>query len=593
VRSRHERVVRFCQAFLLISCFLACWCCPTLSSALEVSWSRNSEGNIAGYKLYYGVVSGNYQASKVVGNANVADISGLLPGQRYYFAVTAYDFLGRESQFSNEITTEISGNPEDYDEGLDLIDSDGDGVSDGQELVDGTNPNDKGSAVSVLGTKVCSEWNGFLDGMWNILELVNLGSRELAVQSTIYNLAGQTVSSRNVRVGVGRQVDVLVHEDSGRENNSYGLICLTHDGFAGDLDGRMVYYKGIAQPQTEEFQFAFALPFSNGKKGVQYATFNTYQPSLAAVDSRNIIANWIQITNLGSQRTDGELVFYDFTGTQLSRQRLVIDARQRIDIAGHQIGANKVGLVEWKPSVDTVPFQFRNVRYFYDNPYGVNSFDTAFQLEGSYGSGEELVVQLDRASETSVLEISNVLSQSVSALVKIYSQSGSQLWSLNVDLPAKSSRHIIVDEILPAGTKASATIKANQASSVIAVAMQYGRKSNGGLSYLYGLQAAPAIGYVKRGSYNTFLNQENNLVLTNASNTVDTVFISLSRPDNNVSGVSMWSIPAYGQVIVRLNDYDSANNYGVVTIQSSGANRTNATILRKRFSEYLIPTTAR
>jgi hypothetical protein len=61
-----------------------------------------------GYRLHYGLSSGNYHVILDVGNALSAALDGLEGGQTYYFAVTAYDIEGFESDFSNEVSTTIA-----------------------------------------------------------------------------------------------------------------------------------------------------------------------------------------------------------------------------------------------------------------------------------------------------------------------------------------------------------------------------------------------------------------------------------------------------------------------------------------------------
>ncbi len=68
--------------------------------------TTNADGtpltDLAGYKVYYGTESGNYSQSIDVGNVTTYTVSGLTNGQTYYFAVTAYDTSGNESDYSNE-----------------------------------------------------------------------------------------------------------------------------------------------------------------------------------------------------------------------------------------------------------------------------------------------------------------------------------------------------------------------------------------------------------------------------------------------------------------------------------------------------------
>jgi chitinase len=76
-----------------------------LCATVTLTWDANSEPDLAGYKVYYGTSSRNYPNVKDVGDKNTATISNLTDGQSYYFAVTAYDIGGLESDYSNEVTS--------------------------------------------------------------------------------------------------------------------------------------------------------------------------------------------------------------------------------------------------------------------------------------------------------------------------------------------------------------------------------------------------------------------------------------------------------------------------------------------------------
>ena len=71
--------------------------------------TTNADGtpvtNLAGYKIYYGTVSGFYTAALSIGNMTNYTIA--LASGTYYFAVTAIDTFGLESGFSNEVSKTI------------------------------------------------------------------------------------------------------------------------------------------------------------------------------------------------------------------------------------------------------------------------------------------------------------------------------------------------------------------------------------------------------------------------------------------------------------------------------------------------------
>lgn len=75
-----------------------------------LAWNPSISTNVVGYKIYYGVASGVYNATNpVTGSTNVT-VTGLIHGTTYYFAATAVDALGDESPFSNETVYSVPTN---------------------------------------------------------------------------------------------------------------------------------------------------------------------------------------------------------------------------------------------------------------------------------------------------------------------------------------------------------------------------------------------------------------------------------------------------------------------------------------------------
>ena len=77
---------------------------------MTLTWTANREPDLAGYKVYIGTASGTYDApgsAFVTGKVTSYTVSNLPKGQTYFFAITAYDSAGNESQFSAEVSKSL------------------------------------------------------------------------------------------------------------------------------------------------------------------------------------------------------------------------------------------------------------------------------------------------------------------------------------------------------------------------------------------------------------------------------------------------------------------------------------------------------
>ena len=102
----------FRLACSLIAIVLLLLAPSTLQAATATAtWNANPEPDIAGYKLSYGTQSGTYTTVLDVGNVTSRLVQPLTAGQRYYFAVQAYNTSGALSPYSAEIVYDVPAPP--------------------------------------------------------------------------------------------------------------------------------------------------------------------------------------------------------------------------------------------------------------------------------------------------------------------------------------------------------------------------------------------------------------------------------------------------------------------------------------------------
>jgi fibronectin type 3 domain-containing protein len=97
--------------FLTVLCLLLyAFFSPAVVRAAQVTlaWDANTGPDIAGYHIHYGLASRNYDRVLDAGNNTTCVVTGLDQGETYYFAATALNTEGMESDFSNEVSTTLS-----------------------------------------------------------------------------------------------------------------------------------------------------------------------------------------------------------------------------------------------------------------------------------------------------------------------------------------------------------------------------------------------------------------------------------------------------------------------------------------------------
>jgi hypothetical protein len=73
------------------------------AALLKISWNKNTESNLEGYNVHIGTTPGNYDSRLNVGLNNEVYMSGLEENVDLYIAISAYNQIGIEGPFSEEV----------------------------------------------------------------------------------------------------------------------------------------------------------------------------------------------------------------------------------------------------------------------------------------------------------------------------------------------------------------------------------------------------------------------------------------------------------------------------------------------------------
>jgi hypothetical protein len=92
----------YCLTFMVIG--LYCVAVPeSLAATAVVTWDRSPSSDVAGYVVYYGAQSRQYEYEEDCGDVTECELFSLDDQTTYYIAVRAYDWSGQMSDYSDEV----------------------------------------------------------------------------------------------------------------------------------------------------------------------------------------------------------------------------------------------------------------------------------------------------------------------------------------------------------------------------------------------------------------------------------------------------------------------------------------------------------
>ena len=114
----HSYRPRILNIILLAVFFFASVYSPRAAYSAQVTleWQASS-GDVAGYNVYQGTSSRDYDVTLDIGNWTSVTIADLAEDEVYYFAVTAYNSEENESGYSNEVCINCDSQDATYSSG--------------------------------------------------------------------------------------------------------------------------------------------------------------------------------------------------------------------------------------------------------------------------------------------------------------------------------------------------------------------------------------------------------------------------------------------------------------------------------------------
>ena len=432
-------------------------------------------------------------------------------------------------------------------------------------------------------------WNGFLD-MTNVLEIINRGDTANSVIVDFFDINGVLQHNETRALNANEQNDIVLNDISAFEQDSFGVIKLT---YTGEIDGRVTYYRG--DTTFSNFEFAYAIPFSNPLQGESAVSFNTFQPSLAPEDANKFVANWLSILNLSPSTQSYVIKKYDQAGNLRSQSTAQVPAFGRTDVeAGHvSPGPNTVGLMIVEPVNTTHEYLAQVTRFGYDSTVPLPDFGFIFAvpLIAKCPSQEALFANVVTTySEQGWLELVNISDFTTSYSVKMYTAASSLLLDTTMTIGPFAQIHTDLTELIPFIPGDHGFIRVEPVTSggkFIAQVVHYIR-SEGKLDTMFALQLKKTSSELIKSSFNLFLDTKNDIFTANTSSAaIELLFrnpANTKTPGAEVIPLSSDLFP--NRFLVLLLEL-SSDTFGILTIRSLPSE----SIIAELFRVHMSPTT--
>ncbi|MCB0323509.1 MAG: hypothetical protein KDD69_08045 [Bdellovibrionales bacterium] len=463
-------------------------------------------------------------------------------------------------------------------------DSDGDGVSDTQERIDQTDPEDADHYLEHSGATSCADWNGYLSSFAQIFEIRNTGCGDAAVRVDFRGIDGSLLDQVSAAVGPSAQVDVVLNGLNGFAAQTYGTVCATVTSGPPDaIETGTVYYT----LRGDSFSQVVAAHGVRARSGSQFVTFNTYSPSPLPEYAGKLTADYVQVVNESDATQNGALHYFDQDGRSIRRAPVELPPHGRFDVSTHSVGANRVGLVEWRPADSAATFRLLSTRYYYDGPTNRSTLLGAVALPFQRPTGYRSAAAFETQSNLiAVLELGNTLDVEVRIPVTVYDASGEAVDDQpgTVAIAPSGVYHVILNEYLPEGL-GSVVFDPNRNQAVTAVLLEYSLSDIGSFRGVTATKPTSGFGSTQLVSYNNFLGPCR-LRLANLTNSPQEVALSMSRYDGTTLPLeSPITLSAHETQELPVCENEDALGYGPISVRPTSSEIVVGTMVRSNRAE--------
>ena len=483
-------------------------------------------------------------------------------------------------------------------------DSDGDGVTDAQELLDGTNPYDRGSSSTALGTDTCVRWGKSYGENSTVFEAENRSDAQRSAVIALYDARGRQIGTRSCAAAANAQCRVALDDLVKKSGTAYGSVCLKYSGVAGDFTGRVVQMKSV-KGATE---FAVADELANAVTRLQAVSYDTTPESRLAAQSKLQTVNFFEVLNLSGRAAAGTLEVYSNSGQLVNALPVVLSSRARTEVSASRLGVRGYGVALWRPAENDTRFQFRAARYVCHQEKSGRVCDAVVRTNGAIGSGEQLAAPADTTLGSPVLELSNASDTANMVSVQLRNSGGDVIALSSLEVAAHATEQFDLTRYLGTNRAGSVVVRGSVAEGLVAQVVSYRRNKDGSVQYGYAVAARQAIGSVLLGTYDAAANQESRLVVVNAGSSAESAALSMVqspaaavsakgaltvRSGKRLLNGRVLSVAARGSLAMNLSPADRSHGSGVVELQAADTNVLTAWILRKRSSNFVVVTPVR